>query len=64
MPGTPERRTHDYACHGTTSLFAAFNFADGTVICELHRLHRTVEVSLTSMAASRRLIRRGGWSAT
>ena len=32
MPGMPERRTHDYLRHGTTSLFAAFNTADGTVI--------------------------------
>ena len=32
MPGMPERRTHDYVRHGTTSLFAAFNTADGTVI--------------------------------
>ncbi len=32
MPGMPERRTHDYARHGTTSLFAAFDIADGTVI--------------------------------
>ena len=37
MPGMPERRSHDYARHGTTSLFAAFNIADGTVISELHR---------------------------
>jgi transposase len=37
MPGMPERRTHDYARHGVTSLFAAFNIADGTVIGELHR---------------------------
>ena len=43
MPGMPERRTHDYARHGTTSLFAAFNIADGTVISELHRQHRAVE---------------------
>jgi transposase/transposase-like protein len=43
MPGMPERRTHDYARHGTTSLFAAFNIADGTVITELHRRHRAVE---------------------
>ena len=28
MPGMPERRTHDYARHGITSLFAAFNIAD------------------------------------
>jgi hypothetical protein len=37
MPGMPERRTHDYARHGVTSLFAAFNIAYGTVISELHR---------------------------
>ncbi|MBA6439910.1 IS630 family transposase [Streptomyces sp. GMR22] len=43
MPGMPERRTHDYLRHGITSLFAAFNIADGTVISELHRRHRAVE---------------------
>jgi transposase len=43
MPGMPERRTHDYLRHGTTSLFAAFNIADGTVIGELHRRHRAAE---------------------
>jgi transposase len=43
MPGMPERRTHDYVRHGTTSLFAAFNIADGTVIGEVHRQHRAVE---------------------
>ncbi len=32
MPGMPEKRTHDYVRHGTTSLFAALNVADGTVI--------------------------------
>ena len=43
MPGMPERRTHDYLRHGVTSLFAAFNVADGTVIGELHRSHRATE---------------------
>ena len=43
MPGMPEKRTHDYVRHGTTSLFAAFNVADGTVISGLHRRHRTIE---------------------
>jgi transposase len=43
MPGMPERRTHDYARHGITSLFAAFSIADGTVISELHRRHRHQE---------------------
>ncbi|MGI5508725.1 IS630 family transposase [Streptomyces sp. CA-106131] len=43
MPGMPERCTHDYLRHGITSLFAAFNIADGTVIGELHRRHRAIE---------------------
>lgn len=43
MPGMPERRTHDYYRHGITSLFAAFNIADGWVISELHRRHGAVE---------------------
>jgi transposase len=43
MPGTPERRTYDYLRHGITSLFAAFNIADGTVIGELHHRHRATE---------------------
>src|SRR6266566_4789708 len=43
LPGMPERRTHDYARHGITSLFAAFNIADGTVISALHRRHRAIE---------------------
>lgn len=43
MPGMPERRTHDYVRHGITSLFAAFDIANGTVIGELHRQHRATE---------------------
>jgi transposase len=43
MPGMPERRTHGYYRHGITTLFAAFNTADGTVIGELHRQHRAAE---------------------
>ena len=43
MPGMPEKRSHDYFRHGTTSLFAAFNIADGTVISAIHRRHRAVE---------------------
>jgi transcriptional regulator with XRE-family HTH domain len=43
MPGMPEKRTHDYVRHGTTSLFAAFNTADGAVISSLHRRHRAVK---------------------
>ncbi len=40
MPGMPEKRTHDYLRHGTTSLFAALNVA---VIASTHRRHRATE---------------------
>jgi transposase len=43
IPGMPEQRTHDYLRHGTTSLFAAFNTADGSVISSTHRRHRAIE---------------------
>jgi transposase len=43
MPGMPGRRSHDYVRHGITTLFAAFDIADGTVISELHRRHRATE---------------------
>ena len=43
MPGMPEKRTHDYIRNGTTSLFAAFNTVDGTVISSMHRRHRSIE---------------------
>ena len=42
-PGIPERRTHDYERHGTTTLFAALNIATGAVIGDLHRRHRSSE---------------------
>lgn len=42
-PGVPERRTHDYMRHGTTTLFAALDIATGEVIGELHRRHRSTE---------------------
>jgi transposase len=41
--GIAERRTHDYARHGTTSLFAALDVASGQVIGQLHRRHRSGE---------------------
>jgi len=43
VPGTPQRRSHDYARNGVTSLFAAFNIATGEVISDLHRRHRAIE---------------------
>jgi transposase len=42
-PGLPERRTHDYVRHGTTTLFAALDLASGNVIGELHRRHGSKE---------------------
>jgi transposase len=42
-PGQPERRTHDYRRHGTTSLFAALDVAAGRVIGQCHRRHRSFE---------------------
>ncbi len=42
-PGLPERRTHDYLRHGTTTLFAALDVATGEVIGRLHRRPRARE---------------------
>lgn len=43
LPATPERRSHDYTRHGTTSLFAALDMATGKVIGSIHRRHRATE---------------------
>ncbi|HEY5184007.1 MAG TPA: IS630 family transposase [Actinomycetes bacterium] len=43
MPGLPERRTHDDARSGVTTLFAALDVSSGQVIGSLHRGHRAVE---------------------
>jgi transposase len=42
-PGLPERQTHDYERHGTTTLFAALNVAAGKVIAQCQRRHRHQE---------------------
>ena len=42
-PGLPERRTHDYERHGTTTLFAALNVLEGTIIAECRPRHRHQE---------------------
>jgi transposase len=42
-PGQAERRTHDYARHGTTSLFAALDIKTGTVIGRCLPRHRAAE---------------------
>ncbi len=43
MPGVPERRTHSYLRHGTTSLFAALDIATGFVIGKCYKRHRASE---------------------
>ena len=43
MPGTPQRRTHDYRRHGTTNLFAALDTASGNVITSMTARHRSEE---------------------
>src|SRR6185436_19396387 len=42
-PGVPERRTHDYVRHGTTTLFAALDTKTGKVLSQIHRRHRASE---------------------
>jgi transposase len=42
-PGLPERQTHDDERHGTTTLFAALNVLEGTVIGECQPRHRHQE---------------------
>jgi transposase len=41
--GVPERRTHNYVRHGTTSLFAALDVASGFVIGKCYKRHRATE---------------------
>jgi len=43
IPGTPERRTHDYRRHGTTNLYAALDVASGHVIADMTPRHRAEE---------------------
>jgi len=42
-PGLPERQTHDYKRHGTTTLFAACNILNGKVIGSCQPRHRAKE---------------------
>lgn len=42
-PGLPERQTHDYRRHGTTTLFAALNVLEGLVIGSCLPRHRHTE---------------------
>lgn len=38
-PGQPERHTHDYVRHGTTTLFAALDIASGQVVGDFAQRH-------------------------
>jgi transposase len=42
-PGTPEKQTHDYVRHGTTTLFAALEVATGKVTDACHPRHTHLE---------------------
>jgi transposase len=42
-PGIPERQTHDYERHGTTTLFAALDVAVGKIIGDCQSRHRHQE---------------------
>ena len=43
QPGSPERRTHDYVRHGTSTLFAALEIATGKVTAACKPRHRHQE---------------------
>ena len=43
LPTTPARMTHDYVRNETTSLFAAFDLASGSVLAQPYRRHRHQE---------------------
>jgi transposase len=43
QPGLPERRTHDYVRHGTTTLFAALEIATGRITGRCQPRHRHQE---------------------
>jgi hypothetical protein len=49
LPTTPARMTHDYVRNGTTSLFAAFDLASGSVIAQHYRRHRHGSTSGTRL---------------
>jgi hypothetical protein len=55
QPGLPMKRglgasmTHDYKRHGTTTLFAALNAHDGTVIADCKTRHRPFQLRWKSV---------------
>ena len=65
-PGQAARRSHDYARHGTTSLFAALDIATGRVIGKCFARHRATEFRkfLDEIEANVRMISTCIWSST
>lgn len=61
-PGVPERQTHDYQRHGTTTLFAALNVLDGTVIGNVNRGTGIRNLFVSSITWKARPIH--GWPST
>jgi len=43
LPGVPERQSHDYYRHGTTTLFAALNVLSGKVIGDCKEQHKAAD---------------------
>jgi hypothetical protein len=62
MPGSPQRRRHDYTHHGTTNLYAALNLASGLVISQMTARHRAAEFKRFLARLTRRC--RPGWKCT
>jgi hypothetical protein len=65
-PGNPERRTHDYVRHGTTTLFAALEVATPKVTDQCFPRHRHGEflafLKLVAKAYPRRQLNRPGFT--
>jgi transposase len=53
-PGRCGTMTHDYKRNGTTTLFAALNILDGTVISQCHARHRHQNGSSSSSSSNRK----------
>ena len=69
LPGVPERQTHDYYRHGTTTLFAALNVLSGKVIGECKEQHTAADyiaflkkVDRWFAEITNKRIRRESWS--
>ena len=62
LPGTPQRRSHDYTRHGTTNLYAALEMASGKVISQMTPRHRAMSSSSSWPASTARC--RPSWTCT